>query len=162
MRDKQSDECRERIVGAYPSKPSFKHTSNEFIIIFNCLSDKIMVPSGHELHKESIGILAVAIDVLGIMVMIYMVYKLEDINKDYIDIVDQNQITMKDFSVMCSKVHLDKYTQDPILIKMKVWLHFNHLMQEYKLEGNDQEIIDVTLSMCTSPAFDWIFQMEGT
>ena len=157
MRDNLSTQCRDRIVGKIPTHPSFKYTSNEFIIIFNCLSDSIIVPSGHDLHKESIGILAVLIDAIGIMVMIYMVHKLEDINKDYIDIVDQNQITMKDFSVMCRNVNLDKYTQDPILIKMKVWLHFNQLMQEYKLEGNDQEIVDVTLSICSSPALDWIF-----
>ena len=120
------------------------------------------MPSGHDLHKESIGIIAVAIDVIGIMVMIYMVYKLEKINKDYIDIVDQNQITMKDFSIMCRNVHLDKYTQDPILVKMKIWLHFRSLMEEYKLEGNDQEIVDVTLSLCSSPSIDWIFKMEET
>jgi hypothetical protein len=69
--------------------------------------------------------------------MVYVTVKLEQINNDFVDIVNDNQITMKDFSVMCTNVHLDKYTQDPTLVKMKIWLHFKNLLEEYKLEGND-------------------------
>ena len=44
---------------------------------------------------------------------------------------------MKDFSVMCRNVQLDKYTQDPILLKMKIWLHFSKQLESYKIEGNN-------------------------
>jgi hypothetical protein len=106
---------------------------------------------GFDFHKETIGCLVVLCDILGIFLMIYVVWKLEQVNKDYADIIDANQITMKDFSVMCKDVLLDKYTQDAVLIKMKIWLHFRNLLEEFKIEGNDQEVVDVTLSMVDSP-----------
>jgi hypothetical protein len=42
--------------------------------------------------------------------MLYTFDKLGGLNQEYIDIIDDNQITMKDFAVCCKNVILDKYT----------------------------------------------------
>lgn len=83
--------------------------------------------------------------------MLYVFNKLRRLNEEYIAIIDDNQITMKDFSVQCQDVPLDKYTQDIRLIKMKIWLHFTRQFAEYRLEGNAYEVVDVALSLCNKP-----------
>ena len=46
LKDEHSDICRSRIVGKYPELPEFKETSNEFLILYNCLSDTVTFPVG--------------------------------------------------------------------------------------------------------------------
>lgn len=94
--------------------------------------------------------------------MLYVFNKLRRLNEEYIAIIDDNQITMKDFSVQCQDVPLDKYTQDIRLIKMKIWLHFTRQFAEYRLEGNAYEVVDVALSLCNKPETLQICKMEQT
>ena len=101
------------------------------------------------LHKQEVGYIVVCFDILGMLLMVFMFYKIEQLNREYLVTVDDNQITMKDFAVMCTNVKLDRYTQDSRLIKMKIWLHFTELMAPYRIYGNDQEVVDVTLSLST-------------
>jgi len=96
------------------------------------------------------------------LLMVFMFYKIEQLNKEYLTTVDDNQITMKDFAIMCTNVKLDRYTQDSRLIKMKIWLHFTELMSPFRIYGNDQEVVDVTLSLSTQPKMIQIFKMEQT
>ena len=76
--------------------------------------------------------------------------------------MDEHEITMSDFAVMCTRTHLDKYSQHVTLIKMRVWLHFHDQLQmadekkygklmddkdlETKLKeirGDDSKVLDV-------------------
>jgi hypothetical protein len=62
---------------------------------------------------------------------------------------------MKDFSVVCYDVKLDKFTQDPRIIKMKIWLHFRQMLKPYIKDvleiktketfSNYHEIVDVEI-----------------
>ena len=72
--------------------------------------------------------------------MVFMFYKIEQLNKEYLTTVDDNQITMKDFAIMCTNVKLDRYTQDSRLIKMKIWLHFTRLFQNRELMADHEEL----------------------
>lgn len=102
----------------------------------------------------------VLLDFIGVLFMLYIFDKLEALNQEYIATIDDNQITMKDFAVCCRDVLLDKYTQDLRLVKMKIWLHFTRTFAEYRLPGNQYEVTDVVLSLCSEPETLQIFTME--
>jgi hypothetical protein len=34
---------------------------------------------------------------------------------------------------------------------MKIWLHFTNLLEPYIISGNNQEVADVCLSLCSQP-----------
>ena len=99
-------------------------------------------------------------DILSITIMIYVFKRLQSMNALFIDRVDANQITMKDFSVQVNNTVLDKYTQDIRLVKMKIWLHFTRRFREFKLLDNDYEVCDVILSLSNQPETLQIFKME--
>lgn len=77
---------------------------------------------------------------------------------------------MNNFSVVIENVKLDKYTQDPRIIKMKLWLHFRELLKPYRKRVknrrtgdefyNDQEIVDVEVAMPDNPKLIMIRNME--
>lgn len=62
------------------------------------------------LHKQQYCCIFVIVDFLGILIMLYIFNKLEALNQEYIAIIDDNQITMRDFAITCKNVILDKYT----------------------------------------------------
>ena len=62
-----------------------------------------MVPSG-QLHKEELGLIAVVSDILSIMVMYYMFGKRKAMNEEYLTILDNNVIRMKDFSIQVRRL----------------------------------------------------------
>ena len=92
--------------------------------------------------------------------MMFFLKKLSTLNEEYLDIVSDYQLSLSDFSVVCRNVILDKYTQEPIIIKMKIWLHFTKLLEPYKIAGNNQEVADVCLSLCSLPKQLKIFELE--
>ena len=89
---KLSDNCIKRIMLAHVTSP-------DMIMVVGCQSDMIMVPFMRMFHKESIGCLVVAIDMLGILIMAMFFSKLNDLNEEYINIVDGMTVQMKDFVV---------------------------------------------------------------
>lgn len=113
MSEMISDTCKIRMQGD-PSLGEEKMmdpviTSQEFLIVYGCqgslykLGDFVM-------HKQQYMVLMVVIDFIGVLVMVYIFVKLEALNAEYISIIDDNQITMKDFAITCTDVLLDKYT----------------------------------------------------
>jgi hypothetical protein len=73
----------------------------ELLVVMSCQKDIMkfsMVPSG-QLHKEELGLIAVVSDIFSIMVMYYMFGKLKAMNEEYLTILDNNVIRMKDFSI---------------------------------------------------------------
>lgn len=63
-----------------------------------CTSDNLNL-LGYNFHKEEIGLITVLIDILSIFFMYYMFGKLNQINNEYLKILDNNVIRMKDFSI---------------------------------------------------------------
>ena len=158
-----SDTCRIRIEGdpSLPPEDQFKPqiTSKELVVVFGCKGSVYKI-NDFVMHKHQYACFMVILDFIGVLFMIYIFDKLEAINKEYLDIIDDNQITMKDFAVCCKNVILDKYTQDVRLVKMKIWLHFTRLFKEYHLPENDYEVTDVVLSLCNEPETLQIIKME--
>ena len=75
--------------------------------------------------------------------------------------MDDLRVQMKDFGVRFNKVRLDRYTQDSLVQKMKIWLHMtNVLAASPQIEDNDMEVIDVTLSLYTQPSIQLVFRMQ--
>ena len=89
-----SEDCYKRIF-------QLEVAQTEFIAILSCQKDVMrffMVPSG-QIHKEELGFIAVICDILSICVMYYMFGKLKAMNIEYLRILDNNVIRMKDFSI---------------------------------------------------------------
>ena len=90
---KLSDKCIKRIK-------EYEVTSRQLIAIMGCQDDTLVVPfySG-KLHKQTVGIIIVSVDMLSIIIMALFFNKLQDLNAEYLDIVDGMNVQMKDFAV---------------------------------------------------------------
>lgn len=86
-----SEECYNRMF-------NLEVTSLHFIAIMGCISDNTKL-LGKSFHKEEIGLITVIIDIISIVFMYYMFGKLNQINDEYLLILDNNVIHMKDFTV---------------------------------------------------------------
>lgn len=155
FRDLVSPFCRRRILGDVEAEPEALQrapvvATSQLLYVVGCQSSTYQV-QGLYMHKQQLACLCLFFDILGVYFMLYVFTRLSRLNQEYIDIIDDNQITMKDFSVQCQNVPLDKYTQDIRLIKMKLWLHFTRQFAEYRLEDNNYEVVDVALSLCNTP-----------
>ena len=136
-----------------------KINSDELILILGCRSD-IVGFQGYTIHKKEAAYIIILFDIISTFTMMYFIKKLSILNDEFEDIVSDYQLSLTDFSVVCRNVILDKYTQEPIIIKMKIWLHFSKLLEPYKIAGNNQEIADVNLSLCSLPKQLKIFELE--
>ena len=54
--------------------------------------------------------------------MYYLFGKLKSINKEYLTILDNNVIRMKDFTIQIKRLAVDHQTQDMRILKLKIWL----------------------------------------
>ena len=68
--------------------------------------------------------------------------------------IQRNLIEAKDYTVQINNLKVDKFSQDPRIIKMKLWLqlddHLSCVKKDNKLPGNSLEtiqIIDINLSL---------------
>ena len=113
------------------------------------------------ISKESILIIAVLFDFLGVLIMIHFFTKLEKFNNEFLKIYNDNNLTMRDFAIQCSDVLMDERTQDTRLVKMKIWMHFTKILEKYgeKYENAPHKVIDVTLSISTQEKLQIIFKM---
>ena len=51
------------------------------------------------------------------------------------------RVEMKSFGIKIDNLILDKYTQDSRVIKMKIWLYFNDIINDLKIKfENDRNI----------------------
>lgn len=152
--------CQERVTVN-------KLTGRIVIGIAGCKFDRVRVPLFNlKVHKEVIGVIVIGLDAFSIVIMIYFFSVLRQINMEYLDIMDDLRVQMKDFGIKIDEVILDRYTQDSRLIKMKVWLHFTKILGLEEISGqkadeyNDLEVIDVTLSNYTQPSIQLVFRMQ--
>ena len=91
----------------------------------------------------------VSLDIASILVMTFFFYKLKEINNEYLDIMDDMTVQMKDFSIKIDNVILDRYTQDSRVLKMKLWFHMSDILKGKKTVDNSMEVVDITLSLYT-------------
>jgi hypothetical protein len=80
-----SDDCKLRMSDfAYQNI-----TSPEYIGIFGCKYDDVAFPLiGQRLHKEVCGVVIVCFDIASIMIMIYFFTKINSINIEFLDLMD--------------------------------------------------------------------------
>lgn len=88
------------------------------------------------MHKETIGVIVVSVDFFCLLIMIYFFNKLEALNNEFLKVVDDLKIQMKDFGVTLEDIVLDRYTYDSRIVKMKIWLHFNEILEKKKDKYN--------------------------
>jgi hypothetical protein len=117
-----SEKCYQRMYDLEVSQ-------TELIAILSCQKDVMkfqMVPSGR-LHKEELGVIAVISDIVSICVIYYMFGKLKLMNDEYLRILDNNVIRMKDFTIQVRRLQFNNTTQDLRILKLKLWLHFEEM-----------------------------------
>ena len=117
-------------------------------MVAKCMSDFVNVPLYPELrlHKLNLGSAAVILDIISVLVIYYLFNKLKDINYEYQEIMDNNIIKMSKFTIRLNGLKLSKNTQDPRILKMKIWLHFQKLLEAHRTEDNQMEVADVQIS----------------
>lgn len=144
-----SDECKLRM-----SDPAYLAiTSKLYIGILGCKYDDVQLPFGSKrLHKERIGIIIVVLDFSSILLMMYFFAKINALNNEFLEKIDDLRVQMKDFGVKINNVKLDKYTLDSRIVKIKIWLHFKDILELKKEKYNDMQCIDVCLSLYTQPS----------
>ena len=67
---------------------------------------------------------------------------------------------MSKFAIRINHIKLDKTTQDPRILKMKIWLHFSKLLTPYQTKFNPMEVADVQLSNTTAPIYFYLIRMS--
>jgi hypothetical protein len=98
--------------------------------------------------------------------MAFVFSKLREINDEYLEIVDDLRVQMKDFGVILNDVKPDRFTQDSRIQKMKIWLHFSTMFKTFLEKNPDDEIakanqvIDVTLSLYKEQGTQLVFRMQ--
>ena len=112
------------------------------------------------LSKESVSLYIVIINGLTMLIITYFFQKIETLNSEYLKIMDNITVQMRDFGVWMQEVKLDRHTQDPRVIKLKVWMFFMNILQRFATDENPMEIIDVTFSRYTDKEVKQILKMQ--
>lgn len=69
-------------------------------MIVGCIHDYVWSPFGDgQNHKEGAGVFIVILDIICVVFMSYMVLKLEALNKEFLDVMDNNVILMSKFTI---------------------------------------------------------------
>jgi len=79
-------------------------------MVVGCKSDYVSLPFSTKFHKQEAGILVVCLDIASLVIMAFFFSKLKKINEEYIDIMDNMTVQMKDFTLQIDDVAIDKYT----------------------------------------------------
>ena len=75
-------------------------TSYDYILVVGCTEDSVTISAvGSRIHKEKIGILVVVLDMISVIFMAFIFQKLAEINNEYLGIMDDMRVQMKDFGV---------------------------------------------------------------
>ena len=94
-----------------------------------CQNEFIKVPMTKiNLTKESVSLYIVIINGLTMLIITYFFQKIETLNSEYLKIMENITVQMRDFGVWMQEVKLDRHTQDPRVIKLKVWMFFMNIL----------------------------------
>ena len=134
---------------------------NEYIVVAGCQNVYIQVPMTQiKLNKESVSLYIVVVNGITMLIIAYFFQKIETLNQEYLKIMDNLTVQMKDFGVWMQSVKLDRHTQDPRVIKLKVWMFYTNILNRFATEENPMEIIDVTFSRYTDKEVKQILKMQ--
>ena len=101
-----SDRCKERM-----RSPTRAITSQIYLGIVGCKYDEILIPIVNiKMHKEKIGAYIVIFDSISMVIMLYFFKKINYLNNEFLEDIDDLRVTMKDFGLQIKNVKLDKYT----------------------------------------------------
>lgn len=178
--DELSCDCRQRIVD--------KKTSNHLSMFFQCSAENINVKVGEhvyddpsrlelQLHRTLALLIYYAIDFLGICLMVRAIFGLRKMNAEKYKLMQENMITVGDYTFQIDDVALDKYSQNLQIFQMKLWLQmldyfkaskvFEHEEGEHKEDGTelveqDLEILDINFNTKHASELDDILvQMQA-
>ena len=89
-----SKDCFEKIYAEQKTSPFI-------VMIAGCVRDFVTLPNKQrtQLHIEELGLIAVSVDILSTLIMFFIFYKINVLNQEYIQILDNNVIRMSDFTV---------------------------------------------------------------
>lgn len=86
-------------------------TSPYLIIVVGCGDDTVYFPLYHsEVHKDVVGLIVVTFDIASVMIMALFFNKLQKINEQYVNIIDNMSVQMKDFAIQINDLKVDKYS----------------------------------------------------
>lgn len=128
-----SQECYKRIFDD-------EIVSNEILAVVGCMKDKILIDTfGIALHKHQIGFIVVIADAFSLLFVYFIFWRLKPLIDEYLSIVDNNMIKYSDFSFQIKDMKLDAALQDYRMIKMKIWVHLNTLLQKSNIKNEQGE-----------------------
>ena len=110
-----TDECKEF------AKFMFEHDGRpEFMIVGDCILDDVINPfSGDIMHKETLGVIIVSLDILVVMIVVCFITYLHRRQKDYIDQFKDQTIEMTDFTIRVENLPPDYMFQgNPEILKV--------------------------------------------
>ena len=127
-----SDECKIRM-----SDPVYLDVMSKIYIgIIGCKYDEVNF-FNNPMHKEKIGAMVVIIDFASVLLMLYFFSKINSLNNELLEKVDDLRVQMKDFGIQINNVILDKYTSDSRVVKIKIWLYFRDILKSKIDRHND-------------------------
>jgi hypothetical protein len=88
----------------------------------------------------------VVADIASLLIVYLLLERLDKINDQYLDILQNNIVKMSNFTVEVRSVTLDKTVQDMRILKMKLWLHFTRVLRKCHEEYSIEEPSDEDLS----------------
>ena len=121
-----SDKCVQRTI---KDKDGVAPMSDHFIFVVGCIGDSVQLGTT-SFGKLQVLEFAVIFDIASVVVMLYCFNKISVFNQEFLAIYDDSKVTMSDFAIQCNNVQVGKWTQDSRLLKMKIWLHFNKIIEE--------------------------------
>jgi len=127
-------------------------------MILGCQNDYIESSAG-KFHKDNFGIWLVATDIMCICVITYFFGKIKELNNEYIEIIDNLSITMSDYSLQICNLKVDKFSQDPRILHMKLWIYINNILKPKREPGNKMDVIDINLSIFNLPHVKCIMKL---
>lgn len=103
----------------------------EMFMAIGCKTDKIKNPvSSNYIEKNNVGYIVIVVDFICMVVCINFYKALLRLNAKYVKIIDSNDIKMTNFTITVKNFKMGKETQDLRMLKMKIWNHFQLIVNK--------------------------------
>ena len=66
---------------------------------------------------------------------------------------------MSDYSLQICNLKVDKFSQDPRILHMKLWIYINNILKPKREPGNKMDVIDINLSIFNLPHVKCIMKL---
>lgn len=148
------EECRRKVKDG--------EVASDLVLLAECTVRVLEEPlSGEMLPKENLCVVVVVINILSVLIIVQVFKKIAENNEEVRNVLSNLRISMTDFAIKLPDVRIDRSSQNPAILKMKIWLRLTELLREIKTEENPAEIVDITVNLAHLPAIAQILKMEG-